>query len=103
MYALLRVPSAAGPCVVLSRFEEEASARAARQAESEARKAIWLAEEAQVRSLCDMFSFQGLGYVPGRICVYIWKSVSSAKVAHIRHSITYMQYVKIQIHRRFPD
>ena len=31
------------------RFEEEASARAARKAESEARKALWRAEEAQVR------------------------------------------------------
>lgn len=35
------------------RFEEEASARAAREAESEARKALWRAEEAQVRRLAD--------------------------------------------------
>lgn len=35
------------------RFEEEASARAAREAESEARKALWRAEEAQVRRLVD--------------------------------------------------
>lgn len=34
------------------RFEEEASARAAREAESEAKKALWRAEEAQVR-ICD--------------------------------------------------
>ena len=37
------------------RFEEEASARAARKAESEARKALWRAEEAQVRATIELF------------------------------------------------